>query len=157
MKLNFLALGLCAALIACGGGTTSNNNDASNNTHDLSGVTQDLSAASTNIHLDSGTFADADIQCATPSDCPGAACCITVTGGSFGSSMCEATASCVPAISMTTLSGQTRACTTDTDCAGSTMLPTCCTATLSGQTGKICFNTTYAQLASLVGATITCP
>ncbi len=97
------------------------------------------------------------MECFTPADCGGKPCCLTVQSQALQGLVCTTTAdSCNPSLDITG-SGQTRTCTTDTDCTSGltrSILPTCCMATRNGQSIQMCFSTGLAQLS---GGAVVCP
>jgi hypothetical protein len=96
------------------------------------------------------------VQCAYPSECMGDPCCITVQSGAATAANCtNAANACVPNLNVGTQSGQTRGCTTNSDCTAggiTSSYPTCCTQVKYGV--HLCFNST---LAGLSGGAFTCP
>ena len=102
-----------------------------------------------------------EAQCASPKNCGGNPCCITIGAGfTVQSVMCTTSASaCPPMVNASTQSGMDRACTVDADCTAglpampAPQLPDCCTNTQTAQ--KVCFNKSLIGLPGVMG--FTCP
>jgi hypothetical protein len=100
--------------------------------------------------MDSCPDGDVTLACDGPENCDGNPCCINIKNGGFtGGAMCNTKPTdCAPAIDIQTQSGMDRFCHTDNDCTsglpGGSMLPLCCTISLTGSSAHVCLNKLFA-------------
>lgn len=96
--------------------------------------------------MDSCPDASITISCSGPEMCGGNPCCASIAIGSGGGtplggvSCTTSPDACIPNFDFATRSGETRLCHTDSDCAPSTALPSCCTLSRGGVSEHVCFN-----------------
>ncbi len=96
--------------------------------------------------MDSCVDASVTILCSGPENCAGNPCCANLglgggAGGPVGEVSCTATPdACIPSVNIAMRSGQTRLCHTDSDCAPSVQLPSCCTIMQGGVSQHVCLN-----------------